>query len=57
MVVYNAGAYGFSMSSNYNSRPLCAEVLVNNGEAELIREKEQVEEQWRHQIIPERLLR
>lgn len=55
MVVYNAGAYGFSMSSNYNSRPLCAEVLVNNGEAELIRERETVEEQWRHQIVPGRL--
>lgn len=56
IVVYNAGAYGFSMSSNYNSRPLCAEVLVNNGKAELIREREEIEEQWRHQIIPERLL-
>ena len=43
------------MSSNYNSRPLCAEVLVNNGEAELIRERETVEEQWRHQIVPGRL--
>ena len=55
VAVYNAGAYGFSMSSNYNSRPLCAEVLVGNGKAELIREAETVEEQWRHQIIPERL--
>jgi len=55
MVVYNAGAYGFSMSSNYNSRPLCAEVLVNDGKAELIRERETVEEMWRHQIVPERL--
>ena len=55
MVVYNAGAYGFSMSSNYNSRPLCAEVLVNEGKAELIREREQVDEQWRHQIVPKRL--
>lgn len=55
VAVYNAGAYGFSMSSNYNSRPLCAEVLVNMGEAELIRERETVEEQWRHQIIPKRL--
>ena len=45
------------MSSNYNSRPLCAEVLVNDGKAELIREAETEEEQWRHQIIPERLLR
>ncbi len=55
LAVYNAGAYGFTMSSNYNSRPLCAEVLVNNGKPELIRERETVEEQWRHQIIPERL--
>ena len=55
IAVYNAGAYGFSMSSNYNSRPLCAEVLVNNGEAELIRERETVEEQWRHQVVPGRL--
>ncbi len=57
VAVYNAGAYGFSMSSNYNSRPLCREVLVNDGKAELIREAESVEEQWRHQIIPERLRR
>ncbi|MDR2846229.1 MAG: diaminopimelate decarboxylase [Candidatus Methanoplasma sp.] len=57
VVIYNAGAYGFSMSSNYNSRPLCREVLVNNGEAELIREAEKIEELWRHQTVPERLLR
>jgi len=55
IAVYNTGAYGFSMSSNYNSRPLCAEVLVNDGDAELIRERETVEEQWRHQIVPGRL--
>ncbi|MGN1044905.1 MAG: diaminopimelate decarboxylase [Candidatus Methanomethylophilaceae archaeon] len=55
IVVYCGGAYGFSMSSNYNSRPRCAEVLVNNGEAELIREKEDFEDLWRHQIIPARL--
>ena len=56
VVVYDAGAYGFSMSSNYNSRPLCREVLVNGGKAELIRETERIEEQWRHQRIPERLI-
>ncbi len=55
LCVYNAGAYGFSMSSRYNSRPLCAEVLVNNGEAELIREAESMDDIWRHQMIPERL--
>ena len=56
VAVYNAGAYGFSMSSNYNSRPLCGEVLVNDGKAELIREPETIEELWRHQIIPKRLM-
>ncbi len=55
VVVYNAGAYGFSMSSNYNSRPLCREVLINGGKAELIREKESVEDLWRHQTVPARL--
>ena len=55
VAVYCAGAYGFSMSSPYNSRPRCAEVLVNEGKAELIREAEEIEDLWRHQIIPERL--
>lgn len=55
VAVYCGGAYGFSMSSNYNSRPRCAEVLVNNGGAELIREREDFEDLWRHQIVPARL--
>lgn len=55
VAVYGAGAYGFSMSSRYNSRPLCAEVLVNDGKAELIREAETYEDLWRHQVVPERL--
>ena len=55
VAIYNAGAYGFSMSSNYNSRPLCREVLVNKGKAELIRESETIEDLWAHQIIPKRL--
>jgi diaminopimelate decarboxylase len=55
IAVYNAGAYAFSMSSTYNSRPRCKEVLVNNGKAELIRDSETIEDLWRHQIIPKRL--
>ncbi len=55
IVVYNAGAYGFSMSSNYNSRPLCAEVLVNDGKAELIRSKQDIEDLWKYQTVPKRL--
>jgi diaminopimelate decarboxylase len=40
LVIENAGAYGFSMASNYNSRPRPAEVLIQNGKAELIRRRE-----------------
>lgn len=40
IAVRSAGAYGFSMSSNYNSRPRAAEVMVKAGKAYLIRERE-----------------
>jgi diaminopimelate decarboxylase len=42
--ICNAGAYGYSMSSNYNSRPRPAEVLVKGGQARLIRRRERFEE-------------
>lgn len=47
----NAGAYGFSMASNYNSRLRPAEVLIINGEAKLIREREQFEDLIKRQIV------
>ena len=40
LAVMSAGAYGFSMSSNYNSRPKAAEVMVNGREHALIRVRE-----------------
>lgn len=40
LCIRSAGAYGFSMSSQYNSRPRAAEVLVSGGQAQLIRERE-----------------
>jgi diaminopimelate decarboxylase len=43
------------MSSNYNSRPRCAEVLVLDGKASLIREREEIKDLFRHQKVPERL--
>lgn len=46
----NAGAYGFSMSSNYNSRFRPAEVFIINGEAKLIRQRESMEDILRNQI-------
>lgn len=50
IAIKNAGAYGFSMSSNYNSRYKPAEVLVYNGEAHLIRKREGLEDILRNQI-------
>ena len=46
----NAGAYGFTMSSNYNSRYKPAEVLVHNGKHYLIRKRETMEDILRNQI-------
>ncbi len=43
LVIHDTGAYGASMSSNYNTRPLAAEVLVDNGTARLIRRRQTVE--------------
>lgn len=44
LVLHDAGAYGASMSSNYNSRPLAAEVLVDGETHRLIRRRQTVEE-------------
>jgi diaminopimelate decarboxylase len=43
LAVLNAGAYGFSMSSQYNARPRAAEVLVRTGKSMVIREREQLD--------------
>jgi len=50
LAIKNAGAYGFSMSSNYNSRLRPAEVLIYNKEAILIRKRESFEDLLKHQI-------
>jgi diaminopimelate decarboxylase len=50
LAIHNAGAYGFSMASNYNSRLRPAEVLVMNGEAKLIRERETFDDLVRGQV-------
>lgn len=44
LVFHDTGAYGASMSSNYNSRPLLPEVLLINGEPKLIRRRQTIEE-------------
>lgn len=51
LVFYNAGAYGFEMSSNFNSRLKPAEVLVKNGKAKLIRKRDEFEDLLKNQVI------
>ena len=46
LALLSAGAYGFVMASNYNTRPLAAEILVNGGRAAVARERQPVKEIW-----------
>jgi diaminopimelate decarboxylase len=50
LAVRDAGAYGFSMSSNYNLRPRAAEVLVEEGRARLVRRRESFEDLVRTEL-------
>ncbi len=50
LAIKNAGAYGFSMSSNYNSRPRPAEALLIDGEVKLIRQRENMQDIMKNQI-------
>ena len=50
LAIKNAGAYGFSMASNYNSRLRPAEVMIIDGEAKLIRKRETVEDLLYNQV-------
>lgn len=50
LVLYNAGAYGFEMSSNYNSRYKPAEVLVIDNKAKLIRKRDEFNDLLRNQL-------
>ncbi len=51
LAIKNAGAYGYSMSSNYNSRFRPAEVLIINNEAKLIRKRETMDDLIRNQVV------
>lgn len=46
LALLSAGAYGFVMASNYNTRAMAAEVLVNGRQAAVVRERQPVEEIW-----------
>ena len=53
LVIECAGAYGFVMASNYNSKPLAAEVLIRDGQAHLVRRRQTHEDLMRGEMIPE----
>lgn len=57
LAILNAGAYSFVMSSQYNSRPRCPEILVRDGKYALIRGRETLEDLLRGQSLPEWLER
>ena len=52
LVIECAGAYGFVMGSNYNSKPLAAEVMIDGGKAQLVRARQTFEDLIRGEVIP-----
>ncbi|TWT90899.1 Diaminopimelate decarboxylase [Pseudobythopirellula maris] len=53
LVIGCAGAYGYVMSSNYNSKPMAPEVMIVGGKAELIRERQTFEDIVRGENVPQ----
>ncbi len=51
LMIRHAGAYGFSMSSNYNSRPRAAEVMVDGDRFQVVRPRENAQDLWASEII------
>ncbi|HEC14980.1 MAG TPA: diaminopimelate decarboxylase [Sedimenticola sp.] len=51
LAVRSCGAYGFTMSSNYNSRPRAAEVMVDGDQAHLVRERETIADLFRGESL------
>lgn len=51
LVICSAGAYGFSMASNYNSHPRPAEVLLEGKQHKLIRKRETFDDLWRGELV------
>lgn len=51
LAIRSAGAYGFTMSSNYNSRPSVAEVMVDGERTHLIGQRQYVEDLWRNESV------
>jgi diaminopimelate decarboxylase len=52
LALLSTGAYGFVMASNYNSRAMAGEVLVNGNRAALVRERQKLDDIWKLEKIP-----
>ena len=53
LAVMGAGAYGFAMASNYNTRPRAAEVMVSGESVHLVGQREALSDLWQRERIPE----
>ena len=53
IAVMSAGAYGATMSSNYNSRCLPAEILIKGGNSAIIRQRQTLEDLIRGECLPQ----
>ena len=53
LAVRSAGAYGFTMSSNYNSRPRAAEILVDGNKAHVVRHRETIDSLFANETLPD----
>lgn len=51
LAIRSAGAYGFSMSSNYNSRPRAAEIMVDGAQYQVIRQRETIEQLFENETL------
>jgi diaminopimelate decarboxylase len=51
LAIRSAGAYGFAMSSNYNTRPRAAEVMVDGTQAHVVRAREEVQQLFSGEAI------
>jgi diaminopimelate decarboxylase len=51
LAVMSAGAYGFTMSSNYNSRPRVAEIMVDGGRYQVVRQRETIEQLFENESM------
>ncbi|MBM3821890.1 MAG: diaminopimelate decarboxylase [Verrucomicrobia bacterium] len=52
LALLSAGAYGFVMASNYNSRALAAEIMVDGKRSAVVRKRQSIEDLWRDESIP-----